>query len=134
MPFFFAIILKDEMQGNRKLCWIYHQVCKARRSVTFSRAFLKGQMNQNFDIRSLASLKQLNTKTDHCKVYSLVMVTRCHDRNLRPFCPQFYRASLRRRQGRQPQRLLLKVPHDAIMQMAYYELSFHWGLGSINTW
>ena len=30
----------------------------------------KGQMNQNFDIRSLASLKQLNTKTDHYKVYS----------------------------------------------------------------
>ena len=27
-------------------------------------------MNQNFDIRSLASLKQFNTKTDHYKVYS----------------------------------------------------------------
>ena len=32
--------------------------------------FLKGQMNQNFDIWSLVSLKQLNTKTDHYKVYS----------------------------------------------------------------
>ena len=31
---------------------------------------VKGQMNQNFDIRSLASLKQLNTTTDHYKVYS----------------------------------------------------------------
>ena len=31
---------------------------------------IKGQMNKNFDIRSLASLKQLNTKTDHYKVYS----------------------------------------------------------------
>ena len=31
---------------------------------------LKGQMNQNFDIWSLASLKQLNTKADHFKVYS----------------------------------------------------------------
>ena len=31
---------------------------------------VKGQMNQNFDIRSLATLKQLNTKTDHYKVYS----------------------------------------------------------------
>ena len=30
----------------------------------------KGQMNQNFDIRSLASLKQLNTKTYYYKVYS----------------------------------------------------------------
>ena len=32
--------------------------------------FIKGQMNQNFDIWSLVSLKQLNTKTDHYKVYS----------------------------------------------------------------
>ena len=31
---------------------------------------VKGQMNQNFDIWSLVSLKQLNTKTDHYKVYS----------------------------------------------------------------
>ena len=31
---------------------------------------LKGQMNQNFDNWSLVSLKQLNTKTDHYKVYS----------------------------------------------------------------
>ena len=30
----------------------------------------KGQMNQNFDIWSLVSPKQLNTKTDHYKVYS----------------------------------------------------------------
>ena len=36
----------------------------------FMENYLKGQMNKNFDIRSLASLKQLNTKTDHYKVYS----------------------------------------------------------------
>ena len=53
------------------------------------------------------------------------MVTRCRDRNLKPVYPQFYRASRRRRQGRQTQRLLLKVPHDAIMQVAYCELPFH---------
>ena len=33
-------------------------------------ARIKGQMNQNFDIRSLASLKQLNTNSDHYKAYS----------------------------------------------------------------
>ena len=31
---------------------------------------VKGQMNQNFYTSSLASLKQLNTNTDHYKVYS----------------------------------------------------------------
>ena len=35
-----------------------------------SRTRFKGQMNQNFDIWSFASLKQLNTTTDHYKVYS----------------------------------------------------------------
>ena len=41
MSLFFAIILKVEMQSNRKLCWIYHKLREARRGVSFSRALLK---------------------------------------------------------------------------------------------
>ena len=48
---------------------VWNNLSKDLREITNTKVF-KGQMNQNFYIRSLASLKQLNTNTDHYKVYS----------------------------------------------------------------